>query len=132
MFLLLLIYLRVNSAADGCTQLVSSFCVKSNISVVFTKQTKRPTYSSSFNQHNQCPVPANPWNRRQMTYETPKVCTTNHTLSNNYINRPPSSRNRCFVRPRPLPDHRGDLFQHKIAKLVQHDIKDANDNLVAP
>ena len=25
------------SAADGCTQLVSSFCVKSNISVVFTK-----------------------------------------------------------------------------------------------
>ena len=31
-----------------------------------------------------------------------------------------------------LPDHRGDLFQHKNAKLVQHDIKDANDNLVAP
>ena len=31
-----------------------------------------------------------------------------------------------------LPDYRGDLFQHEHAKLVQQDIKDTNDNLVAP
>lgn len=34
--------------------------------------------------------------------------------------------------PNLLPDYRGDLFQHKNAKLVQQDIKDINDDLVAP
>jgi hypothetical protein len=31
-----------------------------------------------------------------------------------------------------LCDHHGDLFQHKHAKLVQPDIRDADNNLVAP
>ena len=34
--------------------------------------------------------------------------------------------------PKLLPDYQGDLFQHKFAKLVQQDIKDTNEELVAP
>ena len=34
--------------------------------------------------------------------------------------------------PNLLLDHRGDLFEHKHAMLVQQDIRDTNDNLVAP
>lgn len=38
----------------------------------------------------------------------------------------------AYYDPDLLPDHRGDLFQHEQAKLVQQDIKDINNNLVAP
>jgi len=38
----------------------------------------------------------------------------------------------AFYDPDFLPDHRGDLFQQTLAKLVQQDIKDTNDELVAP
>ena len=31
-----------------------------------------------------------------------------------------------------LPDHQGDLFQQKFAKVVQQDIKDTKDDLVPP
>jgi hypothetical protein len=34
--------------------------------------------------------------------------------------------------PNLLPDHCGDLFEHKHTMLVQQDIRDTNDNLVAP
>jgi hypothetical protein len=34
--------------------------------------------------------------------------------------------------PNLLPDHRGRYFQHKAAKLVQLDMVDIDDNLIAP
>ena len=38
----------------------------------------------------------------------------------------------ALYNPNLLHDHRGDLFQHKFAKLVQQDVKDTNNDLVAP
>jgi hypothetical protein len=49
-----------------------------------------------------------------------------------YISTEPVIEAGALYHPDLLPDHHGDLFQHKHAKLVQQDIKDANETLVAP
>ena len=51
-------------------------------------------------------------------------------VSNNWIE--PIPELGALYNPDLLPDHCGDLFQHKLAKLVQQEIRDVNDELVAP
>ena len=62
------------------------------------------------------------------------VCAPFHTHQNlpfNYWLEPVLELGALYD-PNLLPDYLGDLFEHKFAKLVQQDIIDTEDNLVAP